>query len=122
MPKGPAISHDPMYQLLRDGKVDEFNAKKQAGEYCNLKGCDFRSLDLRGIDAVGLDFRGAYFRQADLRGLDLRGSLLDGCSLNAAKISGTYFPLNIPAQEILLSLEHGTRLRVIHEKKDPQAG
>ncbi len=100
MTKGLAISNDPMYQLIREGKIEEFNAKKQSGEYCNLKGCDFRSLDLRGID--------------------LRGSLLDGCSIDAAKIFGTYFPLNILAQEILLSLEHGTRLRVIHEKKQPE--
>ena len=120
MSNKPTISDDPMYQLLREGKVDEFNKKKQAGEYCNFRGCDFRSLDLRKLDAVGLDFRCAYFRQADLRGVDLRGSLLDGCSINGAKISGTYFPLNIPAQEILLSLEHGTRLRVIHEKKEQE--
>ena len=114
----PEISSDPMYQLLRAGKVQEFNAKKQAGEYCNLQQSDFRSIDLRGLDAVGLDFRGAYFRQTDLRGIDFRGSLLDGASINGAKISGTYFPLNLPAQEILLSLEHGSRLRVIHENKD----
>ena len=120
MANAPSISTDPLYQLLREGKIEEFNAKKQSGEYCNLKGCDFRSLDLRGIDAIGLDLRGAYFRQADLRGIDFRGSLLDGCSINGAKISGTYFPLNIPAQEILLSLEHGTRIRVIHEKKEPE--
>lgn len=120
MATNPLISTDPMYQLLREGKIDEFNAKKQSGEYCNLKCCDFRSLDLKGIDAVGLDLRGAYFRQADLRGVDFRGSLLDGCSINGAKISGTYFPLNIPAQEILLSLEHGTRMRVIHEKKEEE--
>ena len=116
----PAISTDPLYQLLREGKVDEFNAKKQTGEYCNLKSCDFRSIDLKGLDAVGLDFRGAYFRQSDLRGIDFRGSLLDGASINGAKISGTYFPLNIPAQELLLSLEHGTRLRVVHEKKEKE--
>jgi hypothetical protein len=118
MSNGPEITNDPLYQLLREGKVKEFNEKKQSGEYCNLRGCDFRSLDLRGVDAAGLDLRGAYFRQADLRGVDLRGALLDGCSINGAKISGTYFPLNIPAEEILLSLEHGTRLRVIHEKKE----
>ncbi len=117
MSNAPIISNDPMYQLLREGKVDEFNAKKQEGEYCNLKACDFRSLDLRGIDAVGLDFRGAYFRMTDLRGIDFRGSLLDGASINGAKISGTYFPLEISASEVLLSLEHGTRLRVLREKK-----
>lgn len=117
MSNKPIISDDPMYQLLREGKIDEFNSKKQAGEYCNLQYCDFRLLDLKGLDAVGLDFRGAYFRQTDLKGIDFRGSLLDGATINGAKISGTYFPLNIPAQEILLSLEHGTRIRVIHKKK-----
>lgn len=117
MSNDPAISNEPLYLLLREGKVEEFNRKKQAGEYCDFKSCDFRSLDLRGLDATGLDFRGAYFRKCDLRGIDFRGSLIDGASINGAKISGVYFPLNIPAEEILLSLEHGTRLRVVHEKK-----
>jgi uncharacterized protein YjbI with pentapeptide repeats len=117
MTNAPSISSDAMYQLLREGRIDEFNAKKQAGEYCNLKSCDFRSLDLQGIDAVGLDFRGAYFRMTDLRGIDFRGSLLDGASINGAKISGAYFPTEISAQELLLSLEHGTRLRVPRKKK-----
>ncbi|WP_198265126.1 pentapeptide repeat-containing protein [sulfur-oxidizing endosymbiont of Gigantopelta aegis] len=120
MSNKPVISNDPMYQLLREGKVKEFNIKKQAGEYCNLKACDFRSIDLRGIDAVGLDFRGCYFRMSDLRGVDFRGSLLDGCSINGAKISGTYFPLEITAQEVLLSFEHGTRLRVPRVKKEAE--
>ena len=117
MSNSPSISNDPMYLLLREGKVDEFNAKKQAGEYCNLKSCDFRSIDLRGVDASGLDFRGAYFRMTDLRGIDFRGALLDGSSINGAKISGTYFPEGISAREILLSLEHGTRIRVKREKQ-----
>lgn len=117
MNSSPVISNDPMYKLIREGKIKKFNEKKQAGEYCNLKSCDFRSTDLRGIDAVGLDFRGAYFRMSDLRGVDFRGSLLDGSSINGAKISGTYFPVEIPAQELLLSLEHGTRIRVHREKE-----
>ncbi len=33
MSNKPVISDDPMYQLLREGKIDEFNSKKQAGEY-----------------------------------------------------------------------------------------
>ena len=115
--KQPIISDDPMYQLLREGKIEEFNAKKEAGEYCNLTYCDFRSLDLKNINAVGLDFTGSYFRQTDLRGIDFRGSLLDGASINGAKISGTYFPMDIEASELIMSLEHGSRLRVIHDKK-----
>jgi uncharacterized protein YjbI with pentapeptide repeats len=46
---------DPMYQLLRDGNVKEFNRRKAAGERCDLTHCDLRNLDLRGLDAGGLD-------------------------------------------------------------------
>lgn len=28
----PIISDDPMYQLLREGKIDEFNNQKKEGE------------------------------------------------------------------------------------------
>ena len=46
-----------------------------------------------------------------LRGVDFRGCTMDGVSLADAKISGCYFPAEIPAQEILLSVTHGIRLR-----------
>jgi uncharacterized protein YjbI with pentapeptide repeats len=49
---------------------------------------------------------------ADLRGVDLSCANLDGASINRAHISGAFFPREIPAQEILLSIEHGTRMRV----------
>ncbi|MCU7835131.1 MAG: pentapeptide repeat-containing protein [gamma proteobacterium symbiont of Taylorina sp.] len=117
MNKKPVISDDPMYQLLRDGNIEEFNSKKQGGEFYDLQFCDFRSIDLKGLNAAGIDFRNAYFRQTDLKGIDFRGALLEGASINGAKISGAYFPNNITAQEILLSLEHGTRLRVVQKKK-----
>jgi len=107
----PIIMDDPLYQLIRDGKIQKFNKKKQAGAACNFQHADFRAVDLRGIDATGLDFRHAYFRQADLRGVDFSQSKLNGATINAAKISGTYFPANISAEEILLSLNHGTRMR-----------
>lgn len=107
----PAIKADPMYQLLRTGKVEEFNARRAAGEACNLTGADFRGLDLRGLDAAGLDLSNSYFRQADLRGVNLGTAILDGASLHGAKISGVYFPVDLSADEILMSLEHGTRLR-----------
>ena len=51
---------DPMYQLLRDGDVVEFNRLKAAGQSCDLTHCDLRSLDLRGVDAAGLDFSHCY--------------------------------------------------------------
>lgn len=109
--EAPEISDDPMYRLLREGAVEEFNTRRIAGETCNLCGCDFRTLDLRKLDAKGLDLRDAYFRQADLRGLDLTETKLEGASINAAKISGAYFPPELSAEELMLSLTHGTRMR-----------
>jgi uncharacterized protein YjbI with pentapeptide repeats len=105
------ISSDPLYQLLREGKIAEFNARRAAGATVDLTGCDLRGLDLRGLDAAGLDFSDSYFRQADLRGIDFREARLDGASLNNAKISGTYFPAVLPAAEIQLSVQLGTRVR-----------
>jgi uncharacterized protein YjbI with pentapeptide repeats len=105
------ISNDPLYQLLREGAVKEFNARRAAGQSCDLTGCDFRGLDLRGLEADGLDFSNSYFRLADLRGVDFRGARLEGASINQAQVSGAYFPPEIPAAEIMLSLVHGMRMR-----------
>jgi uncharacterized protein YjbI with pentapeptide repeats len=107
----PAIKDDPLYQLLRDGKISEFNARRTAGETCDLTSTDFRGLDLRGLDTAGLDLSNSYFRQADLRGVDLSTANLAGASIHGAKISGAYFPVDLSADEILMSLEHGTRMR-----------
>lgn len=102
---------DAMYMLIRDGKYDAFNKAKKEGMKYDLTGADFRGVSLRGIDATGVDFSNCYFRQADLRGLDLSLSNLRGASIHAAKISGVLFPIELSAEEITLSLVHGTRLR-----------
>ncbi len=107
----PQIKDDPMYRLLREGEIEAFNARRAAGESCDLRGCDFRTTDLRKLDARGLDFRDCYFRQADLRGVDFSEADLEGASINAAKISGAYFPRELSAEELMLSLTHGTRMR-----------
>lgn len=107
----PQIKNDPMYRLLRDGKIAEFNKLKAAGKKCDLKNCDFRGLDLQGIDASGLDFSGSYFRLADLRGVDFSHATLEGASLHEAKISGCYFPKELSSDELTMSLIRGTRLR-----------
>ena len=108
----PQIKHDePLYMLLREGKMAEFNARKAAGESCDLTLCDFRGLDLKNWDVAGLDLSGSYFRQADLRGVDFSAAKLDGASINGAKVSGVLFPTGLSAEEITLSLLHGTRLR-----------
>ncbi len=105
------IPTDSMYQLLREGCIKEFNVKKASGDTCDLRGCDLRGLDLRGMDAEGLDFRDCYFRQSDLRGVDFSKAQLEGASINACKISGVLFPVELTASEIELSLLHGTRMR-----------
>ena len=105
------IPNDPMYRLLREGCITEFNVKKASGEKTDLRGCDLRGLDLRGLDADGLDFSDSYFRQSDLRSVDFRNARLEGASINAAKISGAYFPADLTASEIELSLLHGSRMR-----------
>lgn len=107
----PKISSDPLYQLLRQEKVADFNKRKAGGEKVDFTNCDFRGLDLRGLDAAGLDFSGSYFRQADLRGIDFSQSNVQGVSVNKAQVSGVLFPQELSAEEIRLSLEHGTRLR-----------
>ena len=107
----PIIKTDPLYRLLREGKVDVFNQEKARGKSCDLTNCDLRGLDLRGLDADGLDFSGSYFRQADLRGVDLSKTRMQGASIHSARIAGAYFPPEISAEEIQLSLIHGTRMR-----------
>ena len=114
---------DPAYRMIRDGNIDEFNAHKAAQGEVDLKGCDFRGVDLKGIDAGGLDMRDCYFRQADLRGIDFSQTNLEGSSINSAKISGTLFPKELTAEELELSLVHGTRMRyskVLVINKAPQ--
>lgn len=111
MSSRPIIKQDKMYQLLRLGKIEEFNRLKQEGESVDFANCDFRGLDLKGIDASGLDFSNSYFRQSDLRGVDFRDANLEGASINGAIISGAYFPVQLSPREIELSLTHGTRMR-----------
>jgi uncharacterized protein YjbI with pentapeptide repeats len=102
---------DPMYRLLREGRIEEFNRRRAGGEPCDLTRCNLRGLDLRGINAKGLDLSGCYFRQGDLRGIDLSDAKLEGASIHAAHISGVYFPKELAPGEIELSLRTGTRMR-----------
>ncbi len=102
---------DPMFHLLRHGDVRGFNAKRAAGVTCDLRDADLRGTDLRELDAAGLNLSGCYLRQADLRSVDFSQTRLEGASLFSAKISGTLFPKELSAEEINLSLTHGTRMR-----------
>lgn len=101
-----------MYNYLQNDDTSAFNAGLEAGRQVDLTNVKFRALDLRGAKLNGLDLSGAYFKNADLRGIDLSDCCLDGCSFFNAKISGVLFPYNIAAEEISLSVLHGTRLRI----------
>ena len=107
----PIISNDPLYRMLYDENFSAFNDARKKGAVANLKGCDLRGLDLRTVNLEGLDLSDVYLRGCDLRGLDLRKCRLDGASMADAQISGCYFPVSIPATEIMLAIQHGTRIR-----------
>lgn len=107
----PEIKQDPLYQLLRNENIKEFNEQRDSLDTSELKSGDYRGRDLRNMNARGLDFSDAYFRNADLSGIDFRETNLEGASILDAKLSGTYFPAAISADEIRLSLSTGTRLR-----------
>lgn len=102
---------DPMYELLQQENIMEFNSRRALGEGCDLRAAHLRGLDLRGLDATDLDMRDAYLRGADVRGVDFRRTKLEGASLADCNISGAYFPAELSAQEIMLSVNRGTRLR-----------
>lgn len=107
----PEIKTDELNHLLRQGKIDAFNTRIDAGDSCDLTSTDFRGLHLQGLIADGLDFSNSYFRQTDLRGIDFSNARLDGASIHGARIAGCRFPQELSADEINLSLVHGTRLR-----------
>jgi len=109
----PVIHKNPLYELLRAENVAEFNQRKARGELKEgqLRAGDYRGLDLRELDADGLDLRDAYFRGADLRGIDFRNCQLEGASFCQAHISGCFFPKELDADELRLSIDVGIRVR-----------
>lgn len=109
----PIVHKNPIYELLRAERIQDFNQRKARGEVPPdaLRGGDFRGLDLRELDASGLDLRDAYFRGADLRGIDFRATQLEGASFCQAHISGCFFPVELPATELRLSFDLGIRVR-----------
>lgn len=107
----PKQLDSPLYVLLHNENIEGFNLQKPRKGIVDLAGGDFRGLDLRQLDATDIDFTDAYFRAADLRGLDLRHTAMEGASLGHAQISGAFFPVELTADEILMSVNFGTRLR-----------
>ena len=107
----PKFLDDDAFKLLRSGDLEGFHSAIAQREIVDFSHTDFRGIDLRGADLRKVILRGCYLRDTDLRGQNLRHHDLDGCSFFHAKISGVWFPENLSAEEIRLTLEYGTRLR-----------
>lgn len=107
----PRFLKDPAFKLLRVGDVDAFHKNIEERDVVDFTGVDLRGTDFRNVDLDKLILRDAYLRDTDFRGCDLRHMDLEGASLQGAKISGAYFPENVSASEIRISLRHGTRIR-----------
>jgi len=108
----PKFLKDEAFKSLRAGDLDTYHRLIANRDVVDFSDCDLRGTDLRKADLRKVNLRGAYLRDADLRGQDLRHLDLTGCSLLHAHMSGTFFPDNISAEEIRLSHDFGTRLRV----------
>ncbi|MGD9579902.1 MAG: pentapeptide repeat-containing protein [Vampirovibrionia bacterium] len=106
------MEKEKLQELLLDGKIKEFNklVEDNNGDV-DLSGLRLRSIDLKQICYKTINLEGTYLRASDLRGLDLSKANLKYASIKDAKIAGVLFPSNISAEEIMLSVTHGTRLR-----------
>jgi len=117
--EGPLMFDDPAYSALREGDCVRFQELTQGMDVVDYSFANLGGVDLRKVEMGRMIIQGARLKGADLRGLDLSGHDLDGVSLNNARISGVLFPRNLAADEILMSVEHGTRIR--HNVDDEDA-
>jgi hypothetical protein len=104
--------NNKMFDMLVEGHIDLFNEEREKGALPDFSSKNFRGIDLRRCQLDGVSLNGAYLGNTDLRGLDLRNCDLEGASIKAARISGVFFPISLPADEITMSNQLGTRLRV----------
>ncbi len=107
----PRFLDEPAFKCLRAGDLAGFQQVTENRKTVDFSGADLRGVDLRNVDLHKLLLRDAYLRDADLRGCDLRHLDLSGTSIQGARVSGAFFPHNIDAREIQLSLQFGTRIR-----------
>ena len=99
------------YAALRRGDNKTFKNLLSSLGMVDFSCCNLRGVDLRGVNIKKVVLRGAYLKGADLRGLNLSLHDLEGASLHGARISGVFFPSNLSPDEIMMSVQTGTRLR-----------
>jgi len=117
--KGAEVQEPPrpetaegLARMLREGRVATFNARVAESGPADLTDANLRMADLRGADLKGACLKGAYLRAADLRGQDLSTCGMEGASMSGAKVSGVFFPPDLAPDEITMSVNLGTRMRV----------
>jgi uncharacterized protein YjbI with pentapeptide repeats len=98
-------------KIMLEENASNFNQLVAEGKAPDLRKQNLSDLDLRSFNLANADLSGCYLRGANLSGQDLSGANLDGASIKNASISGVLFPRNVPAAEISLSHQHGTRIR-----------
>jgi uncharacterized protein YjbI with pentapeptide repeats len=107
------IRKNTFHGYLRDGDRKKFNQSvANVTEPIDLEKCNFRGMDLREFNLKNADLKDSYMKNTDLRGVDLSNALLEGASLHRARIAGVLFPDNLAVEEIRMSVDFGTRLRL----------
>ncbi len=109
------IRRVPKPQMLFEENREAFNRAVAGGQIPDFSNQNLSDLDLTGFILINANLSGAYLRGANLAGQDLSGAQLHGASLKHANISGCLFPVDLPAEEIRLSVDMGIRMR--HPRK-----
>lgn len=109
------IRRKPKPSMMFEENSEAFNNAVAKGQMADLSNQNLSDLDLTGFNLKNANLSGSYLRGADLSGVDLSGAYLHGASLKQARVSGCFFPPELPAEEIRLSVDWGVRLR--HLKK-----
>ncbi|MDR2935647.1 MAG: pentapeptide repeat-containing protein [Candidatus Adiutrix sp.] len=111
------IKRAPRPKELFEENRQKFNEAVAKGLVPDFSRQNLSDLDLMGFDLHNANLSGAYLRGVSLCGVDLSDAYLHGASLKGARVSGCLFPPEISAQEILLSLDKGIRIRHIKPRK-----
>ncbi len=108
-----------LYVLLRKERIPEFNKAVEGQKEFDLTNINLRGRNLTGANFKYADLRGAYLANCTLKGINFSHARLEGASMHRARISGVYFPKNVSAEEILNTVNYGTRIRTgddeVHE-------
>jgi uncharacterized protein YjbI with pentapeptide repeats len=100
----PATSREKLIELLRAGRVSEFNdlRRREGIKEPDLSRANFRWADLRGADLAGADLIRAVLSGAVLSGANLSGANLSGANLRKANLFGANLHRAVLIEAVLL--------------------